>query len=193
MGFGMLLMVVLSSQLLISYLQIPHVEPLVTNGSAEISIPGWGSGKLVALVSASVISQGNKSTSANTIAATARSYDSYIQFLVDDQSLQDLTAEVSHDGRLAIPQSEVNTTTKTWIFAFYQRRTGTRNLLFANNVTRSIFDNGSYVVDHFSAKGARRVADFWETHILDPETTRLLKLVGQNGTVNSSACISELK
>jgi hypothetical protein len=38
--------------------------------------------------------------------------------------------------------------------------------------------NGSWVVDHFSALGAQTVIDYWEKHLLDSSTMDLLKKVG---------------
>lgn len=45
-----------------------------------------------------------------------------------------------------------------------------------------LFDNGSYVVDHFSARGgAQTVTDFWEKFILVNGTKELLQEVGNYG------------
>ena len=43
----------------------------------------------------------------------------------------------------------------------------------------SYVQNGSWVVDHFSTKGAKLVTDFWEQHLLNgSDTAQLLKQVG---------------
>jgi hypothetical protein len=38
--------------------------------------------------------------------------------------------------------------------------------------------NGSYVVDHFSALGAQTTISFWENNPLDAATINLIKQVG---------------
>lgn len=66
------------------------------------------------------------------------------------------------------------------LFAYYQYQDLTKNLDIETNTTGSIFDNGSYVVDHFSVRGAQTTIDFWEKHILDDsETRQLLSEVGK--------------
>lgn len=104
-----------------------------------------------------------------------------MKLLVDQSSLQDITSEVSTTGLLS-PEVSLPPSPQTWIFAFYQRRTLYLNVRFPHNGSSSIFDNGSYAVDHFSAKGAQHTISFWEEHILDDATEDLLKKSGQHGT-----------
>jgi len=67
------------------------------------------------------------------------------------------------------------------LFAFYQKLSGNKNLRFTTNLTDSIFDEGSYVVDHFDAKGAETVINFWEEHILVDGIRERLQRVGHYG------------
>lgn len=78
------------------------------------------------------------------------------------------------------------------LFAFYQSRTHEKNLDYARNVLTTIFDNGSYAVDHFSPRGAQTVINFWEQYILTDEVTSLLKDVGRYGMYLSMLCLVRL-
>ncbi|KAL5338354.1 hypothetical protein BJX70DRAFT_398686 [Aspergillus crustosus] len=55
---------------------------------------------------------------------------------------------------------------------------GHKNLQFLSKRDANIFDHGSYVVDHFDAKGAAVVTDFWRDHILTDEVSNLLSKAG---------------
>lgn len=65
--------------------------------------------------------------------------------------------------------------------AFWQRYTNQRSCAGGLNAT-TIVGNGSWVVDHWSSLGAKRVTDFWESHFLsDREIARLMKSVIEYG------------
>ncbi|KAI0410903.1 hypothetical protein F5X98DRAFT_368489 [Xylaria grammica] len=49
----------------------------------------------------------------------------------------------------------------------------------------SIFDQGSYVVDHFDQKGVKVSIKFWEEYVLDDQLRELLKKVGHDGWEDS--------
>ena len=160
-------------------LQVPFSASLA-NISGNSTIPGWGEGEFVALVSASAISSINVSIPTSPSDLTDPNYTSYKKLMIDHNSLQDLTSGVSTTGHL-LPDGALSLSPQTWVFAFYQRRTLYRNVRFPNNESSSIFDNGSYSVDHFSAKGAQHTISFWETYILDNATEDLFKKTGQHG------------
>lgn len=67
------------------------------------------------------------------------------------------------------------------LLAFYQFLNHDKNLEISTNVSGSIFDNGSYVVDHFNPRGAKVVTKFWEQHLLKGEAKELLMKVGNYG------------
>lgn len=74
----------------------------------------------------------------------------------------------------------------TWrIFSFLVKHTNQRSCTGGLNPT-TVIGNGSWVVDHFDAMGARLITDFWDHHILsDEQTLTFLQEVGQYGTVSS--------
>jgi hypothetical protein len=71
------------------------------------------------------------------------------------------------------------------LFAFYQFLSHEKNLEYSSGTGKTIWDNGSYVVDHYSAKGAQVVAKFWETYILPDGVKELLMEVGNYGKTSS--------
>ncbi|KAH8646860.1 hypothetical protein BX600DRAFT_405689, partial [Xylariales sp. PMI_506] len=154
----------------------PAYTTVPANGSYSGQIPGWGTGELIALVSGLVTSE--------TLLVPPYKYfgtiANYTQLIVKDGTLTDHTAAVSPTSGtvdLSFPATE-NTNTTYWVFAFWQYRTLYKNLEFSSNRSETIFDNGSYVVDHFSANGAQTVTKFWEDYILDEN---MIELLGEAG------------
>jgi hypothetical protein len=77
------------------------------------------------------------------------------------------------------------------LFAFYQLQTYSKNLEYTNSESKDITGNGSFIVDHYSARGAQTITKFWETHLLDSETSELLKEVGNYGKFKGFSTASE--
>jgi hypothetical protein len=71
------------------------------------------------------------------------------------------------------------------VFSFFQKKTFNKNLEFDLTdymaTDTSIFRNGSYAVDHFSASGAETIAAFWEKHLLTNGVKELLARAGNYG------------
>lgn len=104
------------------------------------------------------------------------------------------TDKVNEDGTVSLRlkngtshvSKHVRASPKQYLFAFYQFQDLVKNLDIESNVTGTIFDNGSYTVDHYSARGAETTIDFWENHILDDTEIRsLLSEVGTYGWEDS--------
>jgi hypothetical protein len=160
--------------------QVPFSALVPSNGSFDSVLPGWGTGELVAVVSALVLMETNHSLAGNKppVPTTA----SYSTLTVQENTMTDITKHVllpTGHLQLEFPASEKATT--YWIFAFYQLLSHHKNLNFQSNSTSTIFNNGSYTVDHFSARGAQTVTDFWDRYILTNGTKELLQEVGNCG------------
>ncbi|RAQ55673.1 hypothetical protein AFGD_011674 [Aspergillus flavus] len=156
---------------------VPYSVPIGSNETLQGPIPGWGTGELVAVVSARVLSQTNISLPAiDSPFLTAQS--GYLSLVLEHESLTDITDQVSEDGQLSIRFPTYSNGLGHRIFAYYQKRTLNRNLHFTNNATTTIWDNGSFAVDHYSSRGAQTVIDFWESQILIDGIKELLMEVG---------------
>ncbi|KLU89722.1 hypothetical protein MAPG_08691 [Magnaporthiopsis poae ATCC 64411] len=95
-------------------------------------------------------------------------------------SLAEWTASVSNTtGEISLTLPAGSDSTGYYrLFAFYQKLSLNKNVHFDATKHTTIFDNGSFNVDHFSDAGARVVAKFWEDHILTDSTRELLEKVG---------------
>jgi hypothetical protein len=164
---------------------VPSVATVAANGSFTGIIPGWSTGELVALISAEVISSRDIANATSPSSPKGNVLASWTQLVVKQNSLTDWTTKVSSNGYVSLVFPPAATPLYR-LFAFYQKRTHTKNIKFASNTTDTIFDNGSYRVDHFSARGAQTVIDFWEKHILSDEVKSLLTQVGNYGTLGLS-------
>lgn len=160
--------------------KVPYNVEIPRNGIIDAQIPGWGVGELVAVVSALVISETNV-----TMPAVSSPYipsqSGYISLVVDHKSLSDITIQVTSTGHLNATFPQPTSGIGYRIFAYYQKRTLNKNLKFENNQTATIWDNGSYIVDHYSAAGAQTVIKFWEEYILIDGLKEMLMEVGHYG------------
>jgi hypothetical protein len=106
----------------------------------------------------------------------------YDDFKLNHATLAEQTQLVGDGGivKLSLPVAANGTHYR--LFAFYERLSGHKNVAFPSNVHDSIFDSGSYAVDHFDTKGASVVTQFWDKRILTDEVLDLVKRVGNYGT-----------
>ncbi|RAH73281.1 uncharacterized protein BO66DRAFT_464466 [Aspergillus aculeatinus CBS 121060] len=154
----------------------PFSTQIPSNGSFNGQVPGWGTGELVALVSANVLSAENISLDASAgLNSLTGGQSSYWKLMLRNDSLVDHADTVSSNGHVRL-QFPYNSTYR--LFAFYQTHTLNRNLIFSERNGSSIFDNGSYIVDHYSGRGAQTTTQFWENYILTPEVKQLLSEAG---------------
>ncbi|KAJ4350294.1 uncharacterized protein N0V89_008915 [Didymosphaeria variabile] len=112
----------------------------------------WGPSELIAVVAGRAL---------DTILLAEYFYLS----VLDEKSLIDLT-NVTDKGRLTWTAPQGN---GTWvIFAIYERYTNQRSCVSILNATTAL-GNGSWMVDHWSANGAKKMTDFWDQQILSDE------------------------
>lgn len=125
----------------------------------------WGASELVAVVAGKAISE-----------VLLAEY--FYMSVLDETSLVDLTTLIN-DGTLSWTAPEGN---GTWIiFGLYERYTNQRSCASVANATTPLA-NGSWVVDHWSSSGAKKMTDFWDQQILsDDHIASLVQKVGQYG------------
>ncbi|KAJ6186560.1 hypothetical protein N7519_007861 [Penicillium mononematosum] len=169
---------------------VPFVQKLPVNQTSE-RIPGWGEGELVACVLASADSKTNVSMTGDSFSLDSTPpQSSYLELVLDEASLQDVTHNVSSDGILAMRSS--GSSRNLYVFSFYQKRTLHKALEVESNRTDTILANGSFVVDHFSKEGAKAVIDYWNNHILTEDIRQLLEDVGNYGWEDSMEFTSNI-
>ncbi|ETS86460.1 hypothetical protein PFICI_00288 [Pestalotiopsis fici W106-1] len=156
---------------------VPFNDTVQADGLYTGVIPGWGTGELVALVSALVTSHTTVSYGGAGISGSTNV--TYEDLILSADSLTEWTELVSADGVINLTFPVAETGSHYRVFTFYQRLSGHGNLVFDSSVHNSIFDDGSYVVDHYSARGAETVAKFWKEHILQDGIREKLKKVGR--------------
>lgn len=136
------------------------------------TIPGWGgaynSDTLVAATTGLIV---NQTDTEITLSAS---------------SLADLTTYVDSSGKLTYNFSTTDEGSAYALFAYYLMHPETREVnssaVSAAAVPQSPIENwtqnGSFVVDHFSAAGAQLVIDFWNQSLLGGNTTEAIREVG---------------
>ncbi|KAF3025109.1 hypothetical protein E8E14_014613 [Neopestalotiopsis sp. 37M] len=143
---------------------VPFTTEVPENGSFVGLIPGWGTGELVSFVTALVTS--HRTITFEATGSVGIENVTYVQYVLSADSLSDHTAQVSANGTIDISFPDAGSGEHYRMFSFYQKHSGNKNLVFNSTSNGSIFDDGSYVVDHFDAKGAQTIIQFWEEHIL---------------------------
>ncbi|PVI04053.1 hypothetical protein DM02DRAFT_694583 [Periconia macrospinosa] len=122
----------------------------------------WGSNELVAVVAGRIVIE------------NLLSGNHYVSVL-EENSLINLT-NITNEGTLTWTAPEGN---ETWIiFSIYERYTNQRSCVSIANATTAL-GNGSWMVDHWSARGAKLTTDFWDQQILsDASIAALMRDAG---------------
>jgi hypothetical protein len=136
-------------------------------------LPGWGSGPLVSASTGLVLDIANFTTGgSNTTLAQS--------------SLTDITSSVGSDGSVNVTFSSDVEGIEYRVFAYYLKQSlysevesqaKTETAVPQSPIT-TYEQNGSWVVDHFSALGAQTTIDFWTNNLLDDATITMIKEVG---------------
>ncbi|KAL3473422.1 hypothetical protein BJX99DRAFT_261351 [Aspergillus californicus] len=156
---------------------VPFTMGIPASGEFTGEIPGWGTGEMVSFVTARVKS--NRTISYEIPYYTGQPLViSYDEFELDHRSLTQRTSKVDASGHVKLSFPDPPQGSHYRMFAFYERLAGYKNLQFPSDRHTTIFDNGSYAVDHFDAKGASVVTQFWNQYILTDEVTGFLNQVG---------------
>jgi hypothetical protein len=100
---------------------VPFNVSIPIGGSFNGTLPGWGTGEFVSASIGLILSSTNTSSSTPSLPNDAAS--SRIQRTLSAASLQDVTAQVSLGGKLALQFPESNTGLEYHLFAFYQVHT----------------------------------------------------------------------
>ncbi|KAL4940392.1 hypothetical protein BDV06DRAFT_230334 [Aspergillus oleicola] len=160
-------------------------------GVFEGSIPGWGQGRLVGFISALVKGEQNHSESTTMFSGPVN--HTWAQYTLAHDSLIEHTSGVNSltgHVQLMFPRAKGNEYYR--IFAFYEKLSHQKNLEFESTRVQdgSIFANGSFAVDHHSARGAQTMTDFWEKYMLDGEVLDLIQQAGNYAWEDSVELIS---
>ena len=148
-------------------------------------LPGWGSGRFVSASTALVLSSKDSNFSALPAWQGPYYYAGTTQTL-GSSSLQDVTSQVDQNGHLSLKFPSNSSGLHYRIFAYYEAKSTYREQaspLFVNTTVHqspvtSFVQNGSWIPDHFSSKGAQVIIDFWENYLLDDATRELIHEVG---------------
>jgi hypothetical protein len=168
--------------LVVAYnLKVPSIESVPLDGYFNKTLPGWGTGNLVAAVSALVIDSANVTRVVSGLQGPMNV--THERLTLKYGTLTDVTDNIdSTNGVLATKFPRSQKEGRYRVFSFYEKRTLKRNLQFATRGCSTIWDNGSFVVDHFSARGANAIIYFWKKHILPHGRIKeLLMKVGNLG------------
>lgn len=161
--------------------QVTVKDTVPINGVYNKKLPAWDvEGKVVAVVSALALSSKNVTIVGSGISGPRNVTFEHI--VLKQKSMTDVTGMVGQDGTLSATFPRLCDDYYYRIFAFYERRTLNRNLHFNHPNPATIWDYGSFTVDHFSGRGAQTTIDFWDNNILsDHELKEKLIAIGNYG------------
>ncbi|KAH8197840.1 hypothetical protein TruAng_007987 [Truncatella angustata] len=133
---------------------VPEPNPDFNKITGFMNTPElWGANEIVAVVAGKIITD-----------VLLAQY--FYMSILDEMSLVDLT-NLTIQGNLSwtAPKGDGN-----WIvFGIYERYTNQRSCASVTNATTAL-GNGSWIVDHWSSSGAKKMTDFWDQQILSNDT-----------------------
>ena len=161
-------------------------------GNFSGTLPGWGTGELISASTGLVLQTEFANLSASP-AWKGPIYYSGTKVTLAASSLTDITDQVDENGHIELSFPAGANGLEYQIFAYYQNHSEyleQQTPLYLNTTVpqspvESFVENGSYVVDHFSATGAQLIIDFWEEHLLNEATRELFREVGNYGWEDS--------
>lgn len=112
----------------------------------------------------------------NTVGNTSQTDD------IEIRQVLDLTSLVDTKSRHLTWAAPANTPQSSWrIMAWYERYT-TQRSINAGDHPIDFLQNGSWIVDHFSAAGSQIMTDFFDNYVVpDTEDKVLVSKVGKYG------------
>ncbi|ERS95284.1 hypothetical protein HMPREF1624_08161 [Sporothrix schenckii ATCC 58251] len=165
---------------------VPHYVIVAAGGSFHGTVPGWGAGVLQAVVTGLITNTTTVLDSAS-FSADGHTQPVITQHTLAERSLEDMTPQVGKNGWLDVdftPSGPADMSQQQHlVYAVYLIRSGARaqhppTVVAGPQTTPTDYvHNGSWTVDHFSARGARVMTDFWEKHLLINGTRERLRQV----------------
>lgn len=154
------------------------------NGIYNGTLPSWGTGKFLYALTALVVNTEQTSSSSPSLPNSPPS--SRTQKTLAKESLFDISDRVTADGHLEMSfKGEIpGRGHEHIIYAVYLVRAGLRaqasptSLKGPQSKPQDFTQAGSFTVDHFSARGAKVVTDFWEKYLLTNGTKEALMKIG---------------
>lgn len=167
----------------LQYNVILYNQSIPLNSTYTGTLPGWGTGELVAAITAVVVD--TVITSAHDPSLPNDIIVNRTQTTLSASSLKDVTSSVDDSGKISVASSSEQGIGKL-VFAVYQTHTEYREQESPEDLTQfspqspvtTYRTNGSWVVDHFSTAGANAVINFWEKYLLGGDTKDLIADVG---------------
>lgn len=160
-------------------------------GSFDDVLPGWGTGPLEAAITGLVT---NSSVAESIAPGLPGDYaEERTQYTLAQSSLEDVSSKVSPNGHLNVnfnsgrkQEGLYNTVFAIYlIHSHWRAQDGPADFAGQTIPARTIPQNGSWAVDHFSSLGAETMTNFWAEHILQNGTRELLMEVGSYGWEDS--------
>lgn len=104
----------------------------------------------------------------------------WTKFVINEESLTDLTPMINRSsGQLSFNVSDFSSDRDYQLTVIYEEKTLAHAQIPAGTKAETYLQNGSYTVDHLSARGAAVTTNFWDSVMLeDKETLELVRKVG---------------
>ena len=163
-------------------------------GSFNDVIPGWGSGELQSVVTAVVTNNAQLAAydpGTGLLGSPGPIPDAVTVKTLAIDTVKEVTAQVKSDGTLSADFSSDSSGQEHLVFATYLYQPHFRAQQMAPGLggpqtwPTDMVSNGSFIVDHFSSRGAKVMTDFWEKYLLIDGTKENLQKVGNYGWEDS--------
>lgn len=118
-----------------------------------------------------------------TILGIPTGFDNYTVYYIAANNLTDITSSVKADGSVKVEFPANADNAEYVVYASYYELSGQRACI-PGETPKNFIQNGSFAVDHFSARGAKVTTDFLEQYVLIDGVKELFQEIG-----NYSKCV----
>ena len=144
-------------------------------GTFHGKIPGYDSGTLVSVTTAMIINRTVNSMPSSSL--LGGSPFNFTVYTVAADSLREITDSVNPDGIVSVKFPTNSDALGYIVYAAYYSRSFARACISGQD-PHNFIQNGSFAVDHFSARGAKVTTDFLEQYVLVNGVKELFQQIG---------------
>ncbi|GAB7361969.1 hypothetical protein MBLNU230_g2006t1 [Neophaeotheca triangularis] len=172
---------------------VPFNTSVPVGGTFDDILPGWGTGEFVSASTGLVVDSQPANYSASPAFLGPYYYEG-TENTLRASSLDDVTHRVASDGSILLEFPADSEGLEYRLFAYYQVHSEYRQQASPEEVQAGVpqspvlnyTQNGSWVADHLSARGANLITEYWENNLLSEETRSLFREVGNYGWEDSA-------
>ncbi|KAH7417837.1 hypothetical protein BKA64DRAFT_738388 [Cadophora sp. MPI-SDFR-AT-0126] len=160
----------------LAYDLVSYNVKIASGGVYHGKIPGHGNGTLLSVTTAAILN--STEFSEPNVGRFSSGFTNWTVWSISADSLKEVTNQVLEDGSISIHVPKNEAAKSYFLWASYYKLSSARAAIPGQN-PQSFIQNGSFAVDHFSARGAKVTTDFLEKYVFINGVAELFRRVGK--------------